>query len=257
MSCWQFVIRRLQFPARVSNCYVWQLASSTQSNKFQTGAPCLDATLTRDARCLTRASLSADSGAHVVKENQPVTLELEFDGNPRGMTCTVGGETVTMTQTRAASAGVTALWSGARASIAASDAVIASRIADAEEQKRRHALVPSQFPLNLFPNCSRGVTIPFACSIVDCGGDAFDVDDSIDPTPDVCFDHLRPDATTISQSSNNTCSSTRAKVGDRLTLDVTFDADVTDPASPTLAGEACTLTRASAKVLRKPMSTAV
>ena len=219
---------------------------STQSNVFKPGAPCLDATLTRDARCLTRASLSADSGAYVVKENQPVTLELEFDGNPRGMNCTVGGESVTMTQTRAASAGVTALWSGARASIAASDAVIARRIADAEEQKRRHALVPSQFPLNLFPNCSRGVTIPFACSIVDCGGDAFDVDDSIDPTPDVCFDHLRPDATTISQSSNNTCSSTRAKVGDRLTLDVTFDADVTDPASPTLAGEACTLTRASA-----------
>ena len=81
---------------------------------FVAGAPCLDAVLARDTSCLLRAALTADNGEFVVKENQPVSLTLEFEGNPRGMNCTIGGESVTMTQTRAASSGVTALWSTTR-----------------------------------------------------------------------------------------------------------------------------------------------
>ena len=219
---------------------------ATQSGAFTAGAPCLDATLTRDATCLLRAALTADDGANVVKERDLVTLTLEFDGNPREVTnCTVGGEPVTMTQTRAATSGVTALWSAAAIPVSATDAAIARRVVDAEEQKRRHALLPSVFPPTLFPNCSRGVTIPFACAVVDCGGNALTVDDAVDPTPDVCFDYARPDATTISQSSNNTCSPTHATVGDRIALDVAMDADVSDPVAPTLAGEPCALVRAA------------
>ena len=209
---------------------------------FVAGAPCLDAVLTRDTSCLLRAALTADNGEFVVKENQPVSLTLEFEGNPRGMNCTIGGESVTMTQTRNASSGVTALWSTTRTSVNAVDTAIATRIAASEEQKRRHELLPEVFELNLWANCSRGVTIPFECSISDCGGNLFEITDAVDPTSDVCFDYVRPDATSIGQTSSNTCSNAYAKVGDTLILNVTMDADVSNPTAYTLAGEACTLT---------------
>ena len=70
----------------------------------------------------------------------------------------------------------------------------------------------------------------------------FEITDAVDPTSDVCFDYVRPDATSIGQTSSNTCSNAYAKVGDTLILNVTMDADVSNPTAYTLAGEACTLT---------------
>ena len=97
----------------------------------------------------------------------------------------------------------------ARASIAASDTP-SSRGASTPRNKRRHALVRRGFLSISFRNCSR-VTIRLACSIVVAGGDAFDVDDSIDPTPDV-FRSSSSDATTISQFSDNVFVHARARL---------------------------------------------
>ena len=218
---------------------------SATPGTFVLGSPCLNATMRRDTNCLKAATLTADNGMFVIKENEPVTLKLDFDGEPRGNpSCTIGGVPVTMIKSTPSTYDVTTWYSNTTDSVSATYAAIAQRINDAEEQKRRHSLLPNLFELNLFPNCSRGVTIPFECTITDCGGVQLTITDAADRTPDVCFDYVRPDATTISQRSNNTCSPFHAKDGDHITLDYFMDSNVTLPDLATLANENCTFVNA-------------
>jgi hypothetical protein len=211
---------------------------------FVPGAPCLDATLARDTSCLLSAKLTADNGLNVIKESEAVSLTLEFDGNPQNVDCSIAGVSVNMASTQNASGATTALRVGQRTSVSAIDAVMAQRIADTIEQRRRHELLPSVFGLNLWPNCTRGITIPFECTITDCGGNVFTVTDSVDPTADVCFDYFKPDAIEITQTSDG-CNPLYAKENDVVTTSVNMNTTTTLPTTATVAGAGATCTIAA------------
>jgi len=185
--------------------------------------------------------MTADNGENVIKEAQALTLALTFSAKPKSVACTIAGVNVTVDTATSTDTALTFKFP----STTSSNSVIASRIATTEEQTLLNAINPDKYPLNLWPNCTRGVTIPFACSILDCAGNPLEITDADDPTADVCFDYLQPDAVTISQESNNLCDTHYAKVGDVVTVDVAMNASVIDPTTKTVAGEACTLARVS------------
>uniref|UniRef100_A0A7S0PRR7 Uncharacterized protein n=4 Tax=Ostreococcus mediterraneus TaxID=1486918 RepID=A0A7S0PRR7_9CHLO len=209
--------------------------------QFTEGSPCLAATLQRDTTCLISAAMTADNGENVIKEAQALTLALTFSAKPKSVACTIAGVNVPVDTATSTDTALTFKFP----STTSSNAVIASRIATTEEQTLLNAINPDKYPLNLWPNCTRGLTIPFACSIVDCAGNPLEITDADDPTADVCFDYLQPDAVTISQESDNSCDTHYAKVGDVVTVDVAMNASVINPTTKTVAGEACTLVRVS------------
>ena len=215
--------------------------SPTNPGSYTSGSPCLAAILQRDSTCLISASMTADNGKTVIKEDQPLTLRLTFSAKPNSVSCSIAGVPVTSAPDSTDTA-----WSFKFPTTTSSINVIASRIAASEEQKLLNAVNPVKFPLNLWPNCTRGVTIPFACSIVDCAGNAIEITDANDLSADVCFDYLAPDAVTILQESDNKCDTRYAKVGDTVTVEVAMNASVTDPTTKTVATESCTFARESA-----------